>query len=206
MASSLATVPFTADLFPLVADFDCRADRSRPPTPWEEDVNEWIKPETEPRPRYWMNKKGSQCRIWLYIKEREGVEGYDVVGYGSLCRSKWPDVRAEPWRPDLPKEPVSLIPSVGIQTPFQGQPSDVAPSERYSSQIIEHLIFEARKTMTERLPFVALYVHPENEKAIRLYRRCGFAEFAQTYTHPNGMVYRSMILALRPFLRHKSDE
>ena len=36
-------IHFGPDLADFVRDFDCRADRGRPPEPWEEEVNEWIK-------------------------------------------------------------------------------------------------------------------------------------------------------------------
>jgi hypothetical protein len=41
-------------------------------------------------------------------------------------------------------------------------------------------------------------VHPENQRAIRAYRRVGFADFSHTYTDKQtGTVYRTMIYELR---------
>jgi hypothetical protein len=43
---------------------------------------------------------------------------------------------------------------------------------------MNHMILEARKN-TERQPFLGLYLHPQNEKAIRLDRRMHFEDFPQ---------------------------
>jgi len=204
MAPALKKVRFGYDLAPLVADFDCRESRDRPPHPWEAEVNDWIKadPSTREGAQYRMTKQGGKCKVWLYVVERNDGRS-DIVGYGSLTRSKWPDPQKPLRDPGVPAVPVSLIPSVGIQTPFQGGPPDAAPGERYSTQIINHLIYEARETLRERQPFLCLYVHPDNTKAIRFYRRVGFSDFAQTWTHPvTGTVYQGMILSVVGILAH----
>ncbi|MGH7223300.1 MAG: hypothetical protein ACRELF_08735, partial [Gemmataceae bacterium] len=48
-----------------------------------------------------------------------------------------------------------------------------------------------------RQPFLGLYVHPQNDRAIRLYRREHFEDFSQKYWHAKaGVEYTSMILKL----------
>ncbi|OAI45628.1 hypothetical protein AYO44_12625 [Planctomycetaceae bacterium SCGC AG-212-F19] len=101
-----------------------------------------------------------------------------------------------PWPlPDDPRVPISVIPNVAVQAPFQGQPPD---PPRYSKQIMEHLIFEARQHAS-RYPLLGLYVDPRNAPAVKVYEREGFEEFSQTYTDPvDGILYKSMLLKLAP--------
>jgi hypothetical protein len=96
--------------------------------------------------------------------------------------------------------PITLIPALGLQTHFQGKPEGVPDAEKYAVQIVNHLIYEARWKLTERQPYLALYVHPDNHRAVRFYReKIGFKDFAKTWLNPdNGAVYRSMILKLTP--------
>ncbi len=173
--------------------FDCREDRSRPPQPWEADVNDWLLAAPETRDGALYRTRRKECKAWLFFDEQ-----VNLVGYGSLGYSKWPDPGIlDPTLSDLPKVRISLIPSVGIQTPFQGQPKGVPPEQKYSSQIINHLISEARRKMTERQPYLALYVHPQNSRAIKLYERMNFRHFRQTYTDSeSGTTYLSMIMKL----------
>ncbi len=99
----------------------------------------------------------------------------------------------------LKRVPISLIPAVGISQRFQGGPQGAESAEKYSTKIMNHLVFEARKH-TERQPFLGLYVHTQNEKAIRLYRRMRFRDFSQKYSHAKaGVEYQSMILRLADY-------
>src|SRR4051812_46524815 len=93
MAASLLKIEFSEDLLPFVTDFDCRENRDRPAEIWEEEVNAWIRadPATCEGALYRMSKRGGKCKVWLYATEKEERERYDIVGYGSLARSKWPD-------------------------------------------------------------------------------------------------------------------
>ncbi|MBY0230773.1 MAG: hypothetical protein K2W96_15915 [Gemmataceae bacterium] len=145
-------------------------------------------PESGDGALYWS---GNGTQVWLYVDEHDAV-----VGYGSLCQSKWPDPAAPLRTKKLKRVPISLIPAVGLARRFQGGPPGAEAPEKYSSRIVAHLIAEARKH-TDRQPFLGLYVHPHNEKAIRFYRRIGFMEFAQTYHHDAaGVDYQAMILRL----------
>ena len=194
MIAPLQKIEFGEDVRDLVSDFDCRESQDRDATPWEAEINEWIKadPSTKDGARYRTRRK--ECKVWLYLNEDD-----DLVGYGSLGRSKWPDVGTDPIVPNLVMTPITLIPALGVQTQFQGRPEGVLPAEKYAGQILNHLIYEARWKLTERQPCLALYVHPDNERAIKFYRKMEFRDFPQTWANPdNGAIYRSMVLKLTP--------
>ncbi len=112
-------------------------------------------------------KRGT--RVWLF----ENGAG-EIVGYGSVGPTKWK------WPPpDGSRATIIYIPMLGIAEQFQGQPPD--PEWKYSSQIMRHLINEARNLTADwtnddpkRLKWLALLVQPENKPAVRLYERWGF--------------------------------
>lgn len=112
------------------------------------------------------------------------------MGFGSLARSKWQWPLSE-----SPRVPISLIPMVGIQKRHWGKP-DGPPNERFSAQILDHLIFQAMQH-TERHPLLELFVDPRNVRAIRVYEKAGFQRFSKTYTdQATGATYTSMLLNL----------
>lgn len=179
-------------LRPLLDGFDCREDRARPPTYWETEVNVWLSADPETREGALYRVRRKDCKVWLYFNEDT-----KLVGYGSLGKSKWPDAGIKSPIPDLAMVPISLIPSVGIQTPFQSGPSGAAYGDKYSTQILNHLVKEARKKLGERQPYLGLYVHPENHRAIKCYKKYGFLDFPHPYRHQDaGVEYLSMILLL----------
>jgi ribosomal protein S18 acetylase RimI-like enzyme len=84
---------------------------------------------------------------------------------------------------------------VGIQKRFWGKP-DGPPDERFSAQILDHLIFQAIGH-TERQPLLGLFVDPRDVRAIRVYEKAGFTRFSKTYTDAaSGVTYISMLLNL----------
>jgi GNAT superfamily N-acetyltransferase len=189
MSTHIEKIQFEADLLPLVADFDC-SEVPGNPTFWEEEINEWIRmdPATNDGALHYMQQG---THVWLYFNENRGL-----VGYSSLGVSKWPDPNVLEKVPRAKRVPINLTPAVGIHWKFLGGPADVDPHERYSSKIMEHVIFEARKN-TDLQPFLGLYVHPMNRKAIRFYERVGFERFHQTFHHEQaGCDYLSYILKL----------
>ena len=110
--------------------------------------------------------KNRATRVWLYRNDA-GV----LVGFGSLgpSRRRWPP-------PDGSYSNLLFIPMLGIDIHFQGQPP--APHPRYSHQILSHLRYEAiqlfdehQESRSSTLPFLALYVHRDNVRAIRLYEK-----------------------------------
>jgi GNAT superfamily N-acetyltransferase len=141
-----------------LADFSCGAES------WSKCATEWIRGSDALNS---MTKWGT--RVWLFE-----TEGGDLVGFGSLGASRW---RWPP--PDGPHASVALIPMLGIDVRFHGQPDD--PEWRYSRQIMSHLIAEAERTASEwrgkpseRPEWLVLQVHRDNSRAIRLYQNCGF--------------------------------
>ncbi len=138
--------------------FDCGDE------PWAKAATEWIIGSD-----VWesINKRGT--KVWLY-RNNAGV----VVGFGSLgtTRRPWPP-------PDGGFCQFLLIPMLGIDAKFRGQPPDLR--FRFSHQIIKHLRHEAELLLARHhqesrntLPLLALLVHPDNIRAIALYKRFGF--------------------------------
>src|SRR5947208_9015895 len=83
---------------------------------------------------------------------------------------------------------------VAIQKRFHGKPAE---PPRYSKQILEHLIFEARQHR-ERHPLLGLYVDPRNAAAIKVYRREHFQKFKEYTDKDDSITYLGLILALQP--------
>lgn len=131
--------------------------------PWSAHVTEWILGSD-----VLDSMKRGTC-IWLF----ETAQG-DIVGFGSLGTSvwKWPP-------PDGTKTTVALIPMLGIDARFRGQPSD--PEWRYSRQIMGHLIDAGQQLAREKSgdapgkpQWLVLMVHRDNARAIQFYKQCGF--------------------------------
>lgn len=175
---TLCKVVFTSDSIrlPEVQTFSCGT------AIYETEISDWIK-----RADGALKETAKGTQVWLYYFDE------DLVGFGSLC--------AAPWK--LPSEfasqlPINLIPVVGVQTVFHGKPE--GPREgRFASQIMNHLKFEAAKR-TDRLPLLGLFVHPQNERAIRFYQREGFLEYDEEFDFDDekNVAYRGMIIKLKP--------
>jgi GNAT superfamily N-acetyltransferase len=145
---------------------------------WELEIERWIKHEVTVT----IAQYGTQ--VWLYATEDDGL-----VGFGSLGATRW--------RWPLPTDsrvPINIIPAVGIDKRFWGEPSGEG-ERRFSDQILDHLIYEARQRQ-DRRPALGLFVHTGNHRAIRVYERAGFTRFSQTYTNEDGENYISMVLEL----------
>lgn len=112
-------------------------------------------------------------KVWLYSNQAG-----QIVGYGSLGQSNWrfPDATSK-------RTPLVVIPAVAIREEFWGKPESSVKGERYSTQIIEHLLTEAL-AWPGALPAVGLYVHPDNLAAIKLYERFRFRLFHNSYVDP----------------------
>jgi hypothetical protein len=132
--------------------------------PWAKAATEWIIGSD-----VWESIRKHGTKVWLY----RNVAGV-VVGFGSLgiTRRKWPP-------PDGGYCNFLFIPMLGLDVHFHGQPPD--PQFRCSHQILAHLRHEAilllaehRENSRNTLPLLALLVHPDNARAISLYRRFGF--------------------------------
>jgi ribosomal protein S18 acetylase RimI-like enzyme len=176
MDYTLRKIPFTEDALPAVQDFNCGDDA------WALEVTEDLKnPECIAA---WV--KSGTAEAWLYITEQG-----ELVGFGTLSERHW----RYPNSKKSPRQPISVIPDVGVDMHFQGQPN-VPGVKHYSDQILDHLRFEARQHTT-RLPVLGLCVHPENKRAIAWYSRVGFTRLDGNWTHPvTNVAYWRMALDL----------
>jgi ribosomal protein S18 acetylase RimI-like enzyme len=154
MAHTLRVESFSPSLLTDVEGFSCGNE------PWQIEVAQWI-----------QDTAGSDCalrsmeergtEVWLY-RTPEG----ELVGYGSLGMTKWK------WpAPNGPRETVSIIPYVGVQSKFHGEPKGASPNERYAYQIMGDLISKARRRGTKIL---GLFVDKKNARATAFYTRVGF--------------------------------
>ncbi len=122
-----------------------------------------------------MNKGAKSCRVWLYYETPP-----EFIGFGALGPSQWSTFG-----------PINVITNMGVHRNYHGQPP--APDIRFSVQIIRDLMHEA--LVWGRSPLLGLYVHPQNNRARRLYESLGFQAAQKTYTDPDsGVVYQAMIL------------
>jgi ribosomal protein S18 acetylase RimI-like enzyme len=172
MSGSLIAVEFTEQHLPQVQDFDCGGES------YERELADWIRQESVP-----AIARG--CKVWLYVTPQK-----EIIGYGSLALTRWnyPE-------PSSKRVALAVIPAVAIQKQFWGQPD--GPKEgRFSSQILDHLIVKAAYLPTA-VQVLGLFVHPQNQRAIKVYERAGFQHFTQTFTDKTtGITYRSMIRPL----------
>ncbi|SRR5258706_999544 len=176
----LDITPFTDELLPLVSDFDCGSED------YQEEVAEWIRGQRPGTVLDAIHSRRRPARVWLYSTPVDGI-----VGYGSLGPSNWTSRRGGPR--DMP---IVVIPNAGLKRQFQRYPPDAAREERYSTQIMEHLKYEARN-FPRQLPLLGLFVHPNNEAARILYARVGFTDYDQTYyDEEKDVTYQGMILKL----------
>jgi ribosomal protein S18 acetylase RimI-like enzyme len=174
MPDLLQPVAFAPELLDEVRDFDCGEE------PYQKELAEWLLQDA-------TLALARGTKVWLYANQ-----GNEVVGYGSLGLTRWkyPDA-------DSPKTALVIIPAVAVRRAFWGKPEGAA-EDRYSSQILRHLLTEAL-AWPGSLPALGLFVHPDNHAAIKLYERFGFRPFHHTYTDSTSQVtYRSMI---RPLAR-----
>ena len=105
-------------------------------------------------------------KVWLY-----GNLSGDIVGFGSLGETNWnyPDKKS-------PRVKVAVIPALGLRREFWGCPIGVDAGQRYSPQILDHLITLAPQ-LPSRPQAIGLFVYPANLAAIRLYERHHFQRF-----------------------------
>jgi len=127
-----------------------------------------------------MKKYGTE--VWLHWKEK-----VELVAVSSLGESKWS------WPPPKgPKKLISVIPCVGLQRLFQGEPKEAPPEDRFAAQVLDHLIYEA-KAKTNREPLIGLMVDEENKRAVRFYEKAGFAHLVKPHVS-QGVTYLRMAL------------
>ena len=128
---------------------------------WSRHVAEWIRGSDV------VNSMQRGTKFWLF----ENADG-EIVGFGSVGRTRWR------WPlPDGSYTPILLIPMLGLDSRFQGQPTD--PEWRFSVQIMSHLIHAARAvargaTVGHAQRLVGLNGSFRELRAIKFYEKCGF--------------------------------
>jgi hypothetical protein len=94
--------------------------------PWSRAATEWMLGS-----EVWDSIERHGTRVWLYQNDKDVIVGFGSRG---VTRRRWPP-------PDGSYSNLLIIPMLGIDHRFQGQPPD--PQRRFSSQILSHLRFEA---------------------------------------------------------------
>lgn len=115
-----------------------------------------------------------QTKVWIYRKT-EADES--IVGFSSLATTGW-----QKWPPpDGKRSRLLYIPQLGLDQKYRGFPPDL--NWRYSNQIMEHLIGQARelalqiiqeKPPSKHVDLLTLKVHRQNVAATKVYNRFGF--------------------------------
>jgi ribosomal protein S18 acetylase RimI-like enzyme len=153
----LYAVEFTGADQARLAGFSCGGDT------WARHVAEWIQGSDV------LDSMNRGTKVWLF----ETAES-EIVGFGSLGPARW---RWPP--PDGSPTVVLLIPMLGLDTRFQGQPPD--PEWRFARQIMSHLVSEAKAMSRQAadeagapIVWLVLLVRRDNRRAIRFYEKCGF--------------------------------
>jgi len=177
--SKLVRIPFDESLLAKVQGFDCGTEV------WQTEVSGWIKkPRGAGGALDEMENGGLQ--VWLYATDDGQLVGFGSLGAGM---QRWPGTKD-------PEIQVSVIPFMGIDRKFWGQPAAVEWQERYSAQILRNLIAEAMQTRDSR-PILKLLVYEANTAAIRLYERAGFKEYHKPRKDKDsGLLYKRMALDL----------
>jgi GNAT superfamily N-acetyltransferase len=164
----LQRIPFSADLLSAVQQFDCGSE------PWELVVTAYLTaPVTEIESAAASVSRATDdplhADVWLYI-----TDDGDLVGFGSLAKGnqRYPKPKNDPI-------PATVLIYLGADRRFHGKP-DGPSHERFAALILRDLIAEARRLCEDR-PLLTLYVDERNEKAIRFYKKAGFAELHRPY-------------------------
>lgn len=183
MTHLLTKYPFSeADIaLPEVQAFHCGDE------PWDLEVAEWIKSRTgDNSVLVDVNTFGTE--VWLYR------EAGTLIGYASLGERMftWP-LRSKK------KELVSVIPFIGVQKQFQGEPRDAERDDKYAYQILDDLLANAaEKAMSgKHFALVTLSVDDRNKRAIRFYECREFVDLKIPRLDPDkGITYTRMARGL----------
>ena len=175
MTSVLIATELSVDMLSLFRGFDF-GDES-----YHRELGTWLESEAE-------IAMSHGTRLWAYAT-RDG----DLVGYSSLGATRW-NYPA----PSSKKEVIVIIPAVAMRREFWGRPREANRNERYSSQIMRHLLIQA-ECWPNQPKAIGLYVHPENLSAINLYERFEFQLCHKEYRDKvTGVVYRGYVKAVNP--------
>ncbi|MEO8498070.1 MAG: GNAT family N-acetyltransferase, partial [Planctomycetota bacterium] len=143
---------FTISDQPQLIGFDCGSAL------WEQSLSTWITGQGV------IDSMARGTRVWIYKRNDDAI-----IGYGSLGTASWNWPKGE-----IPStEHVSVIPAIAIQSEYHGEPHAGDKNDRYSAQVMTHLLTEAHNESTR---FVVLEVHESNGRAISFYESFGFSK------------------------------
>lgn len=160
--------PLFADEFtpadqPFLAGLHCGDE------PWSRAATEWITGSD-----VLESIANHETRVWVY---RHTEADDSIVGFSSLSATGW-----QKWPPPSGKRSRLLyIPQLGLDQQYRGFPPST--DWRYSNQIMEHLIGQAKllacqirnnKPAKKHVNLLTLKVHRENQAARKVYQRYGF--------------------------------
>lgn len=133
-------------------------------------------------------------KVWLY---RNSDNADAIVGFSSLAVTGW-----KRWPPPAgARARLLYIPQLGLDQRYRGYPPD--PEWRYSNQIMEHLIGQAKrlarqiqieKPPSKHVELLTLKVHQENRAAQHLYTRFGFQCLPSFEDEQHLMMYHKLSL------------
>ncbi len=137
--------------------------------PWSRAATEWIRGS-----EVIDSISRNQTKVWIY---RYSDADDAIVGFSSLFATQWLS-----WPPPSGKRSRLLYtPQLGIDRRYRGKPDSA--EFRYSNQIMEHLIGEAKKLAKQiregkppkkHVDLLTLRVHKDNTVAQRVYARYCF--------------------------------
>ena len=181
MIDQLICVQFDESALPELRDFSCGDE------PYETEIAEWIK-NSGPGCVLDDIRNGNVEEVFLFVKRPK-----TIVGYGALATEEWElHFAGAPPR----NVRINVLAMVGMRKEFHGKPEEAKADERYSSQIMDALIAEAKKK-PDRFAAIGLFVHPKN-KAKKLYERYNFIKLKYKNWHNKvlGVDYEGMVLNL----------
>jgi ribosomal protein S18 acetylase RimI-like enzyme len=168
MPDLVQRIDFTGELLSEFNDFHCGDE------PWEVEVSTWIK-STDPDNSALADSAKWGTRVWVYLNGAG-----NVIGFGSLGLTDWtlnddflihltdhppPQPLAKAKKKD--REPVVIIPMVGLHRDFHGLPKG-QEEVRYGKQVLLDLRAQAAVMGQDRRALV-LSVNPDNKRAIHFY-------------------------------------
>jgi hypothetical protein len=107
---------------------------------WDREVADWIKSRSGDN-SVLEDIQQFGTEVWLYR-----TESRELVGFASLGHNNWHIPM-----PRGPRRLINLIPFIGVQQRFQGEPRDAQRDDRFAYQILDDLI----ELAVEKLPLVA---------------------------------------------------
>lgn len=137
--------------------------------PWSRAATEWIRGS-----EVIDSIEKHETKVWIY---RNSEADDSIVGFATLSATgwmKWPP-------PDGNRSRLLYIPQLGLDHKYRGKPA--SPEYRYSNQIMEHLIGQAKKLAEQireekppkkHVDLLTLRVHRDNTAAQKVYNRYGF--------------------------------